>query len=204
MPKPPFRSGDEIGPPPATEGSTRRGRPISRLKRPVVPGLSCSSRYLMATRLGDRVRTRRCSMSRRSRSRRRERSIRVNLPSISVRSGAVPISTALRLVRRPRPVPLGLSGRVMSAPRRGAPYRMSTIPLGRVRQMRNKQFVSRITYTPFHRNPRLPARLSPCVRRASRKSVLFSLGVAGRGWSRGGPNMRFARRTVESGFTCRR
>lgn len=51
--------------------------------------------------------------------------------------------------------------------------------------------------------PSLNLRSSPCTTRATRKSVLFSLGVAGRGWGSGGPNMRGARRTLSSQFRCK-
>lgn len=41
-----------------------------------------------------------------------------------------------------------------------------------------------------------------CVQRSRRRSVLFSLDVAGRGWSAGGPRMRGARRSEDSNSTC--
>lgn len=52
--------------------------------------------------------------------------------------------------------------------------------------------------------PVLRDQSSPCTRRARRREVVFSLGVAGRAWSRGGPRMVRARRTIDSGFTCSR
>lgn len=50
--------------------------------------------------------------------------------------------------------------------------------------------------------PFLKEQSSPCKRRAVRREVMFSGGVAGRRWSRGGPKMFRARRTVDSSYRC--
>lgn len=52
---------------------------------------------------------------------------------------------------------------------------------------------------------RLDPRTRLCLQRGRRREVLFSLGVSGRSWgSGGGPQMRHARRSVDSSYTCRR
>lgn len=54
------------------------------------------------------------------------------------------------------------------------------------------------------RRPFISTRKSPCRRRAERKQVMFAKFVAGRSWGSGsGPQMRFARRTEFSNYSCR-
>lgn len=43
---------------------------------------------------------------------------------------------------------------------------------------------------------------SICRTREKRKEVMFAQGVAGRKWGRGGPNMKRARRSLKSQYTC--
>lgn len=53
------------------------------------------------------------------------------------------------------------------------------------------------------RNPELKTKhYNFCQLRKRRRSVLFSLDVAGRKWGRGGPGMRSVRRTELSNYTC--
>lgn len=53
------------------------------------------------------------------------------------------------------------------------------------------------------RNPSMPRPSTMCARRARRRKLMFIKGVAGRSWGSGGPNMRGARRTPDSSFSCR-
>lgn len=50
--------------------------------------------------------------------------------------------------------------------------------------------------------PTLNPLKSVCQKRSIRKSVMFSLKVAGKGWGSGGPNMQNARRSPSSQFRC--
>lgn len=74
------------------------------------------------------------------------------------------------------------------------------IALPKVEQVRRRVATLRL----FSRRPLIPMKTSPCRRRVVRKEVMFSRGVAGRKWrGSGGPQMKRARRTVESFYTCR-
>lgn len=52
--------------------------------------------------------------------------------------------------------------------------------------------------------PVLSDKTSLCDRRKKRAEVLFSKGIAGRKWGRGGPNMRGARYSTDSFYKCGR
>lgn len=52
------------------------------------------------------------------------------------------------------------------------------------------------------RAPQMPPYRTPCARRGVRREVMFARQVAGRRWGAGGPDMRNARRTVESQYSC--
>lgn len=54
--------------------------------------------------------------------------------------------------------------------------------------------------------PTFNGRPNPCVKRATRREVMFAGNVAGNKWGRGsgGPNMRDARRSLSSQLSCKR
>lgn len=63
-----------------------------------------------------------------------------------------------------------------------------------------RAFTSRSDFRPVF-NFRLR---NPCRQRAVRREYMFAAGVAGRGWGAGGPQMRGARRSLNSQLSCRR
>lgn len=73
---------------------------------------------------------------------------------------------------------------------------MLSTELYRLRSIKGRRVLIRPTLNPLK---------SPCVVRSTRKQVMFAAGVAGRYWGSGaGPDMRGARRTLDSQFQCRR
>lgn len=50
--------------------------------------------------------------------------------------------------------------------------------------------------------PIFRAQRTPCDIRKDRRSVMFAAGVAGKKWTRGGPNMLKARHTINSEYKC--
>lgn len=66
-----------------------------------------------------------------------------------------------------------------------------------VRARRNQLRALYETSRPF------PAHRTVCDIRADRRNAIFALGIGGKSWGRGGPNMRKARHTPNSRVSCR-
>jgi len=133
-------------------------------------------------------------------------------------SGIVPganPSFAVRLVRTPRDVlPKLLNGSLASLLVR-QPFKTTPPPTGVAgtlgKRVRNpltrpqRKFAAQRQLQKLG-EPSLPhgGHSNTCGQRAARRSVMFAGGVAGRGWSAGGPNMFRAKFGPESSYTCRR
>lgn len=117
------------------------------------------------------------------------------LPRVSALAALPPAVTIARAIRRSvsSPYPVQVRGTLprqeMYLPWNIIPPLSLAKPLSKPREKKNPPM------------PRLKA--NPCQQRERRKTVLFSLGIAGRGWGRGGPNMVGARRGPLSNHTCR-
>lgn len=148
-------------------------------------------------------------MPRRSATRRRYQRTARSRPfsAIAPRSG-VPTYSTSRAYRLPRPYAPAQAGRVMTDFSRatGLPIiRVADSVLRRVQRTRQtlKQRVREGRHAPrIFRNPVIKRSETVCKKRNRRKEVLFALGVAGRPWGRGGPDMRHARRDESSNTTC--
>lgn len=121
-------------------------------------------------------------------------------------------SLALRLARRPRSVTPVSRSRVLEAVRLQRPtirlwdtisrprrlQALSAPPRPRTMIARQRQF-TQLAEKPLH----YLGQGNTCKDRATRKQIMFAKNVAGRKWgSGGGPSMKNARRSVESGYTC--
>lgn len=108
-----------------------------------------------------------------------------------------------------RPVPPGYIGQeAMRATARvlgdlrARRARTALTSTGRGRDVSSRLPVSSRVITPLGK-PVLFRRSSPCVARGQRRQVMFAMEVAGKKWGAGGPQMKGARFTVESQYTCR-
>lgn len=122
----------------------------------------------------------------------------------SFQAGREPVFASRRSSLLPRPIAVALAARRLAffqnAPRRvyRRPGRaVGSMPPGwhQRRAISARRVLSR---------PLADRYQNPCVSRSRRREVLHAAGVAGKSWRKGGPNMRGARRTVESFYVCRR
>lgn len=77
--------------------------------------------------------------------------------------------------------------------------RIATQPSTLVRQAQPVRLTRRF---PPLAKPVLVRRASVCEAREDRREAMFAAGVAGRRWSKGGPRMFGARRSVSSNYSC--
>lgn len=140
-------------------------------------------------------------MARRSRT--RERGVRVFLSiGDSIRAERQPSLTTRLRVLRPQAAAYSRGGNISDFVRNRPRVRISRRLMQSLSSKPSRSML-RARYPRFS-SPRIPARLSVCVARRVRKEVMFAKAVAGRSWGSGGPQMRGARRTPDSSFTCRR
>lgn len=146
-----------------------------------------------------------------SRVSRVQRPLSIGDSSTSGRRARVPASRNPLLL--PRSMAVAFPGRVQDLAYRSSRVRVYRSPPGRSQGRRpDNLLLQQIAWLKARRSsrvaraelirPSLNPRTTLCQKRHIRKSVLFSLNVAGKGWGSGGPNMRRARRTPSSQFSC--
>lgn len=151
-------------------------------------------------------------MARRSRGRRARRSSRTYVSQVgdSLSVGREPLLLASR-----RPSLLPRLSATAYPVRRQPELWLRSVPVHRrVARTRaitptaadlRRRFLKGQSFTRNLLRPRMDPALRVCVSRLDRKEVLFAKRVAGRRWNSGsGPDMRRARRSQSSNYSCKR